>query len=141
MTDWDKLTELERLVCIYSDAHKDAYGFRPRHYGVHNPVTVQDYRLAIEECLNKASEDLQVQRKVEADRLTQFNSEIAVMMHDHSIDRHSAIRWWFESNGYEKFDFGDGAGPVHSRQEAEYILYNWGLGIPDWDRIIDEFLA
>ena len=27
---WDELSEAEQLMCIYSDTHKDAYGFRPR---------------------------------------------------------------------------------------------------------------
>lgn len=28
---WDELSEVEQLQCIYSDVHKDVYGFRPRH--------------------------------------------------------------------------------------------------------------
>ena len=27
---WDELTEAEQLATIYSDLHKDYYGFRPR---------------------------------------------------------------------------------------------------------------
>ena len=27
---WDDLSELEQAQCIYSDTHKDRYGFRPR---------------------------------------------------------------------------------------------------------------
>lgn len=30
---WDELSEVEQLETIYSDAHKEAYGFRPRGYG------------------------------------------------------------------------------------------------------------
>ena len=28
---WDELSEVEQLQCVYSDVHKDVYGFRPRH--------------------------------------------------------------------------------------------------------------
>ncbi len=28
---WDELSEVEQLQCIYSEVHKDVYGFRPRH--------------------------------------------------------------------------------------------------------------
>jgi hypothetical protein len=31
MIAWDDLTELERLRCIYSDAHKDIIGCRPNY--------------------------------------------------------------------------------------------------------------
>jgi hypothetical protein len=30
MKPWDLLSKLEQYSCIYSDMHKDAYGFRPR---------------------------------------------------------------------------------------------------------------
>ena len=30
MREWDQLSEREQLETIYSDAYKDAYGFRPR---------------------------------------------------------------------------------------------------------------
>ena len=28
---WNEMTLLEQYICIYSDMHKDAYGFRPRN--------------------------------------------------------------------------------------------------------------
>jgi hypothetical protein len=31
MKHWNELTPLEQAHCIYSDMHKDAYGFRPRN--------------------------------------------------------------------------------------------------------------
>lgn len=29
--EWDNLSELEQCAILYSDLHKDVYGFRPRH--------------------------------------------------------------------------------------------------------------
>jgi hypothetical protein len=28
---WDELSQMEQAECIYSDMHKEAYGFRPRN--------------------------------------------------------------------------------------------------------------
>lgn len=30
MKSWNQLTKLDQYSCIYSDMHKDAYGYRPR---------------------------------------------------------------------------------------------------------------
>jgi hypothetical protein len=31
MLEWHEMTPIEKASCIYWDAYKDAYGFRPRH--------------------------------------------------------------------------------------------------------------
>ena len=43
MRNWDELSELEQLATYYSDAYKDAYGFRPRGEFGH-PQTVEEYK-------------------------------------------------------------------------------------------------
>jgi hypothetical protein len=46
MTTWEQLSELEQLQVVYSDAHKDAYGFRPR--GASTLTTVEQYKAELQ---------------------------------------------------------------------------------------------
>ena len=38
---WNELSETEQLGSIYSDAHKDVFGFRPRHMTVEQLTSVE----------------------------------------------------------------------------------------------------
>jgi hypothetical protein len=140
MTRWDDMTDLEQAAVLYSDAHKAAYGFRPRNGGVHNPVTLADYDAAFASMQETIDENEATEAAFEARALARFEAEIAALMADHQIDRPTALRWWFEAEGYEPFDFGDGAGPVDSHQDAEHVLWKRGIAIRDWPPIVDAFL-
>ena len=47
MTTWNELTEAEQLHCIYSDNHKDVFGFRPRHMTAEQVASVEWLKNAI----------------------------------------------------------------------------------------------
>ena len=135
MRDWDDLSELEQLATIYSDAHKDAYGFRPRGGGIHNPTTVEEYRAAIEDCGRTIEEEEKRERAYEAKALAAFEAEIATLVADHGIARETALRWWFEAEGFEPRDHIGWA-----RQDAEHVLWKRGIAIREWPAIVDGFL-
>jgi len=44
---WHELTKLQQLQCIYSDTHKDVYGFRPRNEPTENLMSVAWLEMAI----------------------------------------------------------------------------------------------
>jgi hypothetical protein len=135
MRSWNELSALEQAACIYSDAHKDAYGFRPRDGGVHSPVTLAEFEAAIADCAATITENETREAVYEAKALARFEAEIAALVADHGIDRATALRWWFEAEGF--------VGRDHlgwSRQEAEHVLYCRGIAIRDWPAIIDGFL-
>jgi len=47
MTTWNQLSEAEQLHCIYSDTHKDVFGFRPRHMTPEQVASVEWLKNAI----------------------------------------------------------------------------------------------
>lgn len=129
---WEDLSELEQLATIYSDAHKDAFGFRPRNGGIHNPTTVEEYRAAIEDCGRIAEAEMERERAHEARTLAAFEAEIAALVSDHGITRETALRWWFEAEGFEP-----GEHPAWSRQEAEHVLWKRGIAVREWAGIVE----
>lgn len=135
MSNWDNLTALEQAATIYSDAHKAAYGFRPRDGGIHRPVTLTDYDSAIEECILTMQRNAAEEARHEASARAAFEAEIATLMGDHHIDRATALRWWFEAEGWEPREHIGWA-----RQDAEHILWGRGIGFDDWPAIMDLFL-
>jgi hypothetical protein len=121
MTRWEDLTALEQAATIYSDAHKDAYGFRPRDGGLYNPITLADYEGAIEDCARVMAENEAEEAIRAAAALEAVWSEIADLQHDHGIDRETALRWWFEAQGRND----------HS-QAREHALWERGIAFRDF---------
>jgi hypothetical protein len=120
MTDWNALTALEQAAVIYSDMHKDAYGFRPRNGGVHCPVTPEDYAAAFEELggIIAAREDEEA--AISAKAIAKLEEELTDLQHDHGISREDALRWWFEAEGCE------------DAQDREHALWKRGIAVKAW---------
>ena len=47
MTTWNEMTETAQLGCIYSDSHKEVFGFRPRHMTPEQLASVEWLKNAI----------------------------------------------------------------------------------------------
>jgi hypothetical protein len=47
MTTWNEMNETAQLGCIYSDSHKDVFGFRPRHMTPEQLASVEWLKNAI----------------------------------------------------------------------------------------------
>ena len=47
MTTWNEMTETAQLGCIYSDSHKEVFGFRPRHMTPEQMASVEWLKNAI----------------------------------------------------------------------------------------------
>lgn len=121
MTRWEDMTALEQAATIYSDMHKDAYGFRPREGGIHNPQTLEDYDSAFADMqatirANEAMADFTARRALNAVR-----GEIAALQQQHGIDRETALRWWFEAEGRNE----------HA-QDREMALWSRGIAFKDF---------
>jgi hypothetical protein len=127
MRTWDQLTALEQAAQLYSDAHKDAYGFRPRNGGVHCPETLEEYEEAIGKCAEVIGEEERREDRNAAIMLLEWESQLAAMRVLGAPDRATAIRWHIQSLGYE----GDFA--TYDCQEVESALYGtypiriWGI--------------
>lgn len=121
MANWNDLSELEQLQSLYSDAHKDAYGFRPRDGGVHCPVTVEDYNRAIDKCVEVMIENDKLEQEAQAAAVVDFEKTIDSLIAIGAGDREGAIRWYLESEGFD---------PENDNiQDVEMIL-EYRVGLP-----------
>ena len=96
MREWDQLSEREQLETIYSDAYKDAYGFRPRG---HVFDTVEELRAAIERC--SAEIELRIAEEKESMRraMLEFEASVASVIETGAADRATALRWIADADG------------------------------------------
>ena len=96
MREWDQLSEREQLETIYSDAYKDAYGFRPRG---HVFDAVEELRAAIERC--SAEIELRIAEEKESMRraMLEFEVRVASVIEAGAADRETAVRWIADADG------------------------------------------
>lgn len=122
---WEQLTALEQAACIYSDAHKDAYGFRDRSDTSH--WTLEDYEREIAHCAEVIGREEREEDRRAALMLLEWESQLAKMQALGAADRATAIRWHIQSLGYE------GEFHHYDTQEVESALYGtypiriWGI--------------
>lgn len=134
MRSWDQLTVLEQLAQTYSDAHKDAYGFRDRSDTSH--WTEADYEREIEACSRVIDRELEDERVRCLEAQKGFEEDVASFMEMGASDRATAIRWWFEGMGAEPKWF---INPRYHTQEIEHVAYGT-LPIPLWRFILPEII-
>ena len=110
MRSWEDLSELEQLQCTYSDAYKDAYGFRPRGF---MSMTVAELREELNR-LGAVIADQESQReRDEAEAVTRFEARVAETIKTGAGDRETALRWIHQAEGTDEDD--------------EFLCYNLGL--------------
>ena len=124
MRKWDDLSELEQLLCIYSDAHKDAHGFRPRGESVE--WTVETLREEIERLSLIVEEDIKREKEEEKAAIEAFEKEVEELLQVPGSTRSGVIKFIMgESGCYDSSD----------RDEQEMFLfrrgmpYNYKLGV------------
>lgn len=110
MKTYDELTELEQLQSEYSDFHKEAYGFRPRHDT--SAWTVKDFKRVFEQlgkiCEANAIEQADSERFAAA----KFEEQILKLIKFGAADRAAAIRWLHQAektdgdNGFLEYKLG-----------------------------------
>lgn len=123
---------LEELESTYYEAHKDAYGWRDRSDRSH--WTKDDYEREIARCCEAMEEEHYLEGFLAFESACTYNREIAELLALGASDRQTAVRWWYEANGFEDPGFAAGRG-----QEAESVLYRRGFPIPMWKHILPEF--
>jgi hypothetical protein len=108
---WEELSPLEQAQCIYSDMHKDAYGFRPR--GIDTSAWTLEQFDAEFKVLGEAIEREETARKAaEAEAVKKFEQHVTNTICMGAGDRTTALRWIMEAsdaNGdWEYFCFCNG---------------------------------
>ena len=103
MKTWNDMTRREQLFCIYSDAHKDAYGFRPVSDGWQ---MLHDEQIAekIEQFGKIACENALIEAEEERRAIKSFEALVARIMHSQNINRTAAIESICLAEGGDKDD-------------------------------------
>lgn len=89
---------------IFSDLHKDAYGFRPRSHRFYQESTTDAERQQIWDNLCQVVEDnIASEKENEARALRDFEAEVANTIALGAGDRTTALRWMTSSETFHNF--------------------------------------
>ena len=109
---WNELSRKEQLECIFWDAYKDAYGFRPRGHNI-STMTEQELEHEISE-LAQITERNQKQEELEQqEAITRFEKRVEETIALGAKNRETAIKWIHDAE-----DTGG---------DDEYLCYRLGL--------------
>lgn len=109
---WDEMSDVEQLHSIWWDAHKDAYGFRPRGTEVGH-WTAEDFRSELKvlgEAIDRAEK---ARLEEEARAVEEFEQRVQKTIETGAGDRETALRWMMEGSD--------------CRGDWEYFCYHNGL--------------
>lgn len=108
-----KRTEREELLSYCSDAHKDAYGTRPRD--LYSDLSIEELRVVADELSSAVADAIEEQRLAQADAAVRYEATIREIIEAGAGDRETAIRWHKESfddeyvfadEGYYEYSMG-----------------------------------
>lgn len=108
---WEELSELEQAQAIYSDMHKDAYGFRPRFD--YNTWTLEKFNAEFELMGRIIEDDNKVKQENQAQAAHDFEMRVLSLLQTGAKDRAMALRWIHEAEG--------------SNGDEEYLCFLLGL--------------
>lgn len=115
-------TEFEMSYSIYSDIHKDAYGFRPTNWDEVRTWSLAQLEQEIDELAEIASDAVSLEKAQEeaaATALVRSHNDLMVINAISSVD---AWRWLLQA---EQPDVMDG------NYDIGYFLWNSGVGVGD----------
>ena len=108
---WEELSELEQAQAIYSDMHKDAYGFRPRFD--YNTWTLEKFNAEFKLMGRIIEDDNKVKQENQAQAAHDFEMRVLSLLQTGAKDRAMALRWIHEAEG--------------SNGDNEYLCFLLGL--------------
>jgi hypothetical protein len=123
-----ELTHRENMILLYSDFHKDAYGFRPRTINVYALTTEEleaDFDRFEQVCADNREEEL----VAEAEADNAFKALIANTIAIGAGDEATALRWIVEG-AYDDFGF-----------DYEHFLWNQGIAYSAYGKEIAKKIA
>ena len=131
----EELTHRENMILLYSDFHKDAYGFRPRTINVYAFTTEEleaDFARFEQVCEDNRKEELVAE--MEADKA--FQTLITNTIQMGAGDEVTALRWIAEGAvdqygyDYEHFLWSQGiAYSAYGKEIAKKIAPIWGKAL------------
>jgi hypothetical protein len=111
LTSWEELSELEQAQEIYSDMHKDAYGFRPRFD--YSTWTLDKFNAQFETMSRIIEADNKVEKENQEKSAHDFEMRVLSLLQTGAKNRAMALRWIHEAEG--------------SNGDDEYLCFLLGL--------------
>ena len=111
---------------LFSDFHKDAYGFRPRGHEFYSatPERKQEIWDATGRAFDRAQAE---EAELEAESLTDFEKEVQTYIELGADDRQTALRWMTQDETF------------HHSQDVEGWVFDRGILFTDYGRkLVDE---
>ena len=109
---WEELTHKEQLECIFWDAYKDAYGYRPRHINV-SAMTVAELEAELKILSTEIAVQEQERKAAEEKAAHDFEIRVQNLMLSGAKTREQALRWIHEAE--------------ETQGDDEYLCYTLGL--------------
>ena len=91
------MTALEQAQCTYSDFHKDAYGFRPRHVDT-STWTLEDFDREFAVFARVCEQNRIQEEAAEAEATAKFEQHVTNTMCMGAKDRVTALRWIMDAS-------------------------------------------
>ena len=111
LKSWEELSELEQAQEIYSDMHKDAYGFRPRFD--YSTWTLDKFNAQFETMGRIIEADNKVEKENQEKSAHDFEMRVLSLLQTGAKNRAMALRWIHEAEG--------------SNGDDEYLCFLLGL--------------
>jgi len=110
-----------QLVSYISDAHKDAYGFRPRGYDF-DRMTMDQLKEWADELSAEVAREIEREDARKAEAVAEFKALVQSTIEMGAGDEETAIRWLTSA---EEF---------YHEQDVEHWVYNQGILFTDYGR-------
>ncbi len=117
-------------VSLFSDLHKDAYGFRPRSYCEFYDASDDQKQIIWDQTLETLEAANQAERTAHERAISSFKNLISEVLYLGAADVETALRWILVG---EKFSLND------YQYGADYIAYHFGLPYAnEWRDLLDK---
>jgi len=114
-----EMSERDTLLSYLSDAHKDAYGFRPTSssWEAYNVMSLEELHAEADRLSERVADSIEEDEQRQTDAAVAFENRVLEVIAAGAGDRATAIRWIYDSeditetvemygNEYAEFHFG-----------------------------------
>lgn len=110
-----------QLISYISDAHKDAYGFRPRHFD-YDAMSINELEALSDEISEEVTREIEREEARKTEAVTSFKGFVNEMIGWGAKDRQTALRWLTENETFNHI------------QDIEHWVYNQGILFTDYGK-------
>lgn len=97
-----ELSHRDSLLSFISDAHKDAFGFRPRGMG-YNEMSIAELEAEAEYLCKEVENTVERERAAEERARESWEASVAKMIELGAASRLDAVRWLLDAEGFLEY--------------------------------------